>query len=469
MKTTFLLPSFALLSVALTSCFSEPTDDLDPSPAAGQQSTVRILTRADGGEALQYPLHVYGFSDEGTLIAHQQLASAQDQLQLTLPKAQATHLVALSAGEGHYQLPDPVILTSAISMTTPEPQVGGIQGYALGTPLQLGSADLFPQSDNATVSIQLHYQVASLSVAITGLPQECTSVHLSVASTYSGLSFGGQGIGTQTARIPLSASTTTAGEWSATDVYVFPTTGNTTFTLAYNDADGEQYSSVTYLAPLTAGTPYQLQGAFADDNFQLTGSISPSHWAEPVQLAFNFSPSSSTTITPQGGDPSASTGSIPQLLTTYNGHLVAGYLDAEGNPQSSSSSSSSSSSLLLLSLTDWGTLTSALNENTPTMATDLATAYTEFDLLTGWRIPTEAEARYLSKLYRDNPDLFPQALSQAQADPIVLTDDRGNNLRYLCQDAQKTYGFNSTSVTNAGATVKTYHLRLVRTLPIASE
>lgn len=48
------------------------------------------------------------------------------------------------------------------------------------------------------------------------------------------------------------------------------------------------------------------------------------------------------------------------------------------------------------------------------------------------RIPTEADACYLSKLYRDDPDRFDQALLEDNADPMVLTDSKGNTLRYLC-------------------------------------
>lgn len=75
----------------------------------------------------------------------------------------------------------------------------------------------------------------------------------------------------------------------------------------------------------------------------------------------------------------------------------------------------------------------------------------------------------MSNLYRSDPDLFDQALTNAQADPIVLTDAKGNNLRYLCSEAQKTYSFKNSTISNAGATIKTYHLRLVRTVKVEGE
>ena len=109
-----------------------------------------------------------------------------------------------------------------------------------------------------------------------------------------------------------------------------------------------------------------------------------------------------------------------------------------------------------------------MNTITLTQASALASSYTEYDLI-GWRIPTEAEARTLSSLYREHTDLFDSLLLEAQASPVVLTDDKGNNLRYLCEDATKTYSFKNSTITNAGATVKNYHLRLVRIVRVQQQ
>lgn len=460
--------SFFVAFFAISSCQSISFEDLESEASSESLSSVRVLTRAADTDALCYPLHVYGFSTDGKLVAHKQLHSSDESLTLSLPQGQACHLVALSAAADQYQLPSSPQLSSLIMMSVPRTGSPLAKGFTTDCPLQLGSADIIPQTGNATVSIQLHYQVASLDVLFKGLPEACTSVHLSVSSSYAGLSLGGNGSGSQTACIPLTPSTTNPGEWSASSIYLFPTQGNTTFTIAYNDAQGEQISSVTYQAPLTPGTPYQLRGTYSDNTFQVSGSISPSTWNSAQVIDFTFQPSSSGTVDADTSDSSGGTVSpdgLPQPLSQWSGHFVVGYLDAEGNPVETSLASSSN--LLLLSIADWSDLTSALNESNPTLANDIADTYSENDLTNGWRIPTEAEARYLSKLYRDNPDSFDQALLNADADPIALTDSKGNNLRYLCQDALKTYSFKASTITNAGATVKTYHLRLVRTIPIS--
>ena len=70
--------------------------------------------------------------------------------------------------------------------------------------------------------------------------------------------------------------------------------------------------------------------------------------------------------------------------------------------------------------------------------------------------------------YVGKPDEFDIVIEESMAAPFVLTDDKGNNVSYLCENAEKTYSMKSgssyNSIKDAGATVKTYRLRLVRML-----
>lgn len=138
----------------------------------------------------------------------------------------------------------------------------------------------------------MHYQVAFLSVQLQGLPQECTSAYISVASPASGLAFGGTTEGTQSARVLLTSvldaslsvhvATVPGGFPSGKTLsttppsYLFPTTAPTNFTIAYNDAEGEQYASATFQAPLKADTPYPLNGTYSDGSILLSGIVTPS-------------------------------------------------------------------------------------------------------------------------------------------------------------------------------------------------
>lgn len=456
-------------SAIFTSCLTEIAEGTD-TPLSGPTSKVRILTRSDEGEGLQYPLHVYGFTPDGALIAEQEIETADDALELVLPKAQPCHIVVVAASKDVYEIPEQVSQTSVISMKKPvlpanatdfDRQIA--QGFVTDSPIQMGSADVIPQSESATVSIQLHYQVASLDVSLQGLGETCTSVFLSVSSPYAGISLEGQGSGSQVARIPLSPNPDRVGEWHlASPVYLFPTVGNATFTIAYTDVDGEQYSAVNYLAPLRASSPYQLRGTQTEKTFAITGTVSPSTWADPIVLDFSFEPSSNTTIDASGSNPGSGVNlsELPQPLSVYQGHIVVAILDDEGLPLSSLTNVTvTNPSLLLFSLSDWDNLSSTKNTTSPTQAFSLAEGYTEFSL-SDWRIPTEAEARYLSQLYRENSEDFDKVLLEAEADAIVTEK------RYLCVEAQKTFSFSTSTVIDGGTSVKDYHLRLVKTLPV---
>lgn len=121
---------------------------------------------------------------------------------------------------------------------------------------------------------------------------------------------------------------------------------------------------------------------------------------------------------------------------------------------------------------DYSNVTSAYNLETPTQATGLAAEYTEYDL-GSWSIPTEEEARCLRNAYLNDTAFFANLLSQANASPIFITDNKGNNIRYLCNEAQKTYSFkygsSYNSIKEAGAKVDSYHLRLIKTIRVKTQ
>lgn len=463
----FLLP---LLLVLFVSCekMSVAEDVL-----LGETAAVSIHTRSVG-DAVVYPLHIYAFSSTGTMLGQTQLSSADDNISLVLPRNTDCRIVAVSADDAVYSLPSSPSLSSGITMkapvldgTTSAFHRSIAQGYTSKSPLQMGSATIYPTTNKADVNIQLNYHAVSLQVNISDFPSDCTNAYISVSSPFTSVSLSGNGEGTSTSRIPL-VNSGTSGRLTTGQVYLFPTPGPTTFTIVYTDGYGEHSASVNYLAPLTKGTPYVLNGSYEDGHLHLTGTVTPSSWSTPVALDFTFSDDSSITVGGSSGNDddseSYSVTSVPEPLSMWNGHLVMARLDAYGQP----ADAASTQSLLLLSLTDWSDLTSALNSEQPTEAFTLANSYSEYDISAGWRIPTEDEGRMLSALYRDNADDFDALLAEADADPVTLMV-KESAARYLCENAERTYSFKNATISNAGATVKVYHLRLVRTVRISQK
>lgn len=123
--------------------------------------------------------------------------------------------------------------------------------------------------------------------------------------------------------------------------------------------------------------------------------------------------------------------------------------------------------LTLISQKDWDKIYSA-NSATPNFDT-LVRNYSESDLA-DWAIPTETQARRLKKTYTDdtanNTLRHLNAILSTLAADTIATTKGSQTVRYLCQEATKTYSFHhNTNVTTAGASTK-YHLRLVRTVKL---
>lgn len=450
--------------------------ELDTAADGGQSNEgkcqVRVMARGADSQTDLYPLQVYAFSTAGKLIAQQLMTGEGQNISLQLPKDAESTLVVVSANTDIYNLPSAPTLQSAITLKAPVLPADATdkarlsaKGYATSQPLQMGSAVVKPATSQATVSIQLNYKMASASISLAGLPASCTDASVSIASPAQSMDLSGELSGSATSCIPLRNDN---GVWTSGEVYLFPTQGEqTTFTIAINNAGSESFSAVNYLAPLRAGTPYTLNGNYTEDAWSLSGSVTPSEWDDPVNLAFDFSPDSSVTLGEGGGssDDNPSGGDsddlyevdyLPVAPCVWNGFLVID-VGTEDNDQTCDA--------LLMSIADFGSVASALHASRGDEAADIALGYTE-NGLTGWLIPTKEDALSLRTKYLDYYEDMEDMLAEGQADPLWLTDEKNNNVRYLCEDATKTYSFKEGSsyngVKDAGATVTTYHLRLVK-------
>lgn len=450
--------------------------ELDTADNGGQNDEgkcqVRVMARGADSQTDLYPLLVYAFSPSGKLIAQQQMTGEGQNINLQLPKATESTLVVVSADTDIYNLPAAPTLQSAITLKAPSLPADATdkarqsaKGYAASQPLQMGCAVVKPATSQATVSIQLNYKMASANISLAGLPASCTDASVSIASPAQSVDLSGELAGTGTSCIPLHNDN---GVWTSGEVYLFPTQGEqTTFTIAINNAGSESFSAVNYMAPLRAGTPYTLNGNYVDDAWSLSGSVTPSEWEDPINLSFDFSPDSSVTLgedsgsgsdNPSGGDSDDlyEVDYMPVAPCVWNGFLMIDIGTEDGN---------NTCDALLMSIADFGSVASALHTSRGNEAADIALDYTE-NGLTGWIIPTKEDALSLRTKYLEYNEDMQSMLTEGQADPLWLTDEKNNNVRYLCEDATKTYSFKDGSsyngVKDAGATVTTYHLRLVK-------
>lgn len=123
---------------------------------------------------------------------------------------------------------------------------------------------------------------------------------------------------------------------------------------------------------------------------------------------------------------------------------------------------------LLISGVEWDDIPSA-HSSYPNAANAIADNFYAFDnqeenYYTGWRVPTKEEANLLKKLYAGaNISMMNDLFSTEY--PLYIVDQKGNDVRYLCNEALNTFSFNPESTSNSQAgTQKRYHLRLVKTV-----
>ena len=271
----------------------------------------------------------------------------------------------------------------------------------------------------------------------------------------------------------------------------------------------ERNAVVTFLSSLKAGTPYILDGILDDGKVNASGTVSPAEWGEEVNVNFTFSPSQPSTVEPENQEtqpPGTTTDSIaefyvkeiPTPLSVWNNHIVASVIQVESgakvgkcsesdvkatktaNGAQAARGGSETAFLLLVSLSDYQKIPSANNKTTPEKASEIARSYSEYDL-TFWHIPTEDEARLLREAFLSGIEnagseggstmsSLNTVITSVGGDEIMLVDEKGANIRYLCSDALRTYSFKPggsyNSIKDAGATVSNYHLRLVSTVKV---
>ena len=146
---------------------------------------------------------------------------------------------------------------------------------------------------------------------------------------------------------------------------------------------------------------------------------------------------------------------LPQVGTLWNDYFVISYADDEAP-----------NSMLLLSTTEWQGITSATHDETPTMAFEIASTYTE-GALDGWRIPTRDEVRKMcaasggTSLDQTNAYLSSNGIAHLGTGNDEAT---GDGIRYLCDEASYSFRWDSDGKPSAVGSKRTYHLRLVRTV-----
>lgn len=438
---------FFLLSIFLFSCEKiETVDDVSgdgENTAAVKSLSVKPMT-ADAS-SLPYPITIYAFDNNGknkTVVTIKDGVSREEPL-LKLSRGQYT-IIALHTPET-YPAQDSYA-TSSAAVKLPA------DNYAK-EPLYFGATEVNLTANNQTADIRLNLKQVMLNISLSDVPTDVNKVTVRVNAPYTKMTLLGNYSGEQDITIPCYK---TEKGWTTGDVYILPSHDKPTFTFDMKNSNGNTTSySYTYNGTLNAGTPYKFEGAYTDsdipDQLSLYTDFTVGTWGAGTLKSFTFGPAA--TVQETGSDVVVT--DFPEDGEIWDGHVVA-LADNYG----------ATCELMLISLKEWSEVYASTNTSHSNDAAYIAANYKEGGV-TGWTIPTEDDAAFLKSVYKyeSNFDILNYVLEQCSGTPLSMKDGT-SNVRYLCEGAQKAFGFSSSSTLgSAGASTK-YRLRLVRHLTL---
>ena len=428
-----------LLPVLLLSGCYEPIDATDDDNGSSSQQTsggdcqLQVAVLSSSAE-VQYPVNLLVFDAEGRRMDDCALTEQQPTATLSLSRG-SYRLVALS-GTSCYLLPASYNLDSEITYSSQ---------YLPEQPLMMGEADVTLASASAKACLQMVPQTAEVYVAATGLPYNTRQVQLTISSLYTSVSMQGSFGQPQSQNFTCTKA---GSRWMAGPYCLFPAYGtNTVVSMEVVRTDSTLYYGYTLPYPILAGYSYEL---------------APS----PTGLVANGELVDASSASASAKDDTLTLDAMPVAPCLWDGHVVA-YMEQNDENEAD---------LWLLSFNEWEDIHSANSELYATEATDIASAYQEGGTLSGrltqWHIPTKEEAYALRSLYSGDVriNILNQVLQLSGLPVWTIADASGDNVRYLCNEAQHTFTLaSSSSSITKGGTKATYRLRLLKKLHIRTK
>ena len=433
---------YLLLLCVFAGCLSPIVEDEEA--VNEEHRSVNVLTRSTS--PIQYPLTLYAFdADKGVLVASKIQHVADDELSLQLSTGNY-YLVAL-AGVSGCNVPSKPTLSSLITVPS--------SGF-FSSSLQMGRAAL-NVIQNTTMSITLNNQLAAVNVSFCDIPAEAESVTAHFYPMVSGLSLGGDYSGSTTIKVPLEKE---GDMWNAPLFYTLPNEGPLHLTVIASTPNKIYSYGYALSCSLNPNTPYVFSGSIVE-GVMTNGSLPLDGWNETEYISFTFGDVNEEDNTGNEDDEVLGVEELPEVGTLWNGHFVVAYGDSDDE----------TNRILLLSTMEWRGVTSATHEDTPAMAADIASTYTEGDF-SDWRIPTRDEVRKMCAASGDmSLDATNECLRTNGIAPLGIGDDAetGDAIRYLCDEAAYSFRWDSDGKPSAAGRKRTYHLRLVRTVEFAAK
>lgn len=395
-KKSFILLS-ALAVLGLTAC-EKGIDDLgegmSPSPT-GQvaNSVLQVRTRGTSPSeeaTISYPVQVYVM--QGDVCQTVQTIGDEGQM-LNIPLTEGTYTVYAVSGASatDYDLPsvDDATSTSAIALK---------EGKALGDLMAAQATATLVDGGTNTVTLGLQRKTMLMQdITIKQVPTAATAVSVTIAPLWQNITVGGSYSGASGSRtIALTKQddnrtwqlNSLIGEGTSESLHLLPPSSQPA-SISVNFTIGGATKTYTYACSdqLEAGYKINIDGTYTEAvGVNLTGTITGATWLGERTITFEFDESSNTSASSKSSGNAAenndNSDNIPSVGDTYQGCYVLAVNDADDYAE-----------VTLLSPTEL----EFYDANATTMQAniDAALASVTSGDISGWEVPTTAEAHLM--------------------------------------------------------------------------
>lgn len=433
--------------------------------------TLKVKVRSGSNAEIEYPLYLYAFSESGKLVASQTIEN--EKMDMSLPLSQGEfEVVAVSGTSEDYSLPDNPELDDVITLATTD---------GADTALMIGRAMVELEDVlEASTDIKMMYVVSALNVKLKDVPNNVTSVRLSLSPLYSSLSMGGEyGNEGDYQKVEVDCSLVSEGVWAAETSYIFPgSSKKTVFSICLKTDDGTEvtYGYTDNKVP-EANYMFNVAGTYKGGVI-VGGSFDVENWQGSIDVNFDFGgemiPDDDDDNTDdkeddgteddedEGNDeqPDIKLEGVPEVGAIWNDMIVADM----GEPDETGVD------LLLMSMDEWKYIYADEADEVPK-------GYS-INGISGWRYPTHEEAALLrNRFCGDRLRELNELIDEYNEENNLDGDDalwglaNGDDERYLClkDGVFYTYRFVAGTPRSKAGVDRTYYVRLVKSYRHVSE
>lgn len=396
MKITTKLMSFLTAICCLSACEKVVIEEED---MAAPNSVLSVVTRADDGLKVSYPITVYVFEDQEC----QAIQTLEEETEaLNIPLVEGTYTVCAIGGAqaSRYNMPTKEEAAPTTPITLKE-------GMDHGDLMTAKSTVTLADGETNQLTLSMSRKVMQLTdITINQIPKNVTAVSVTILPLWATLSIDGTYYQSGTSHvIELEHDNITPTTWSneTRDYIMPPSDEGATIQVKLTTAEGIKTYAYNYSEKLEANYQLDIEGTYTEAiGVTLTGTLTGTNWAGKKTIKFDFDESGSTAGTPDSETPengNANGGSedndntenantfveenIPAIYTVYKGCFVL-------------SSDENSGELVLLSPKQEDVdLTDSDNTEKKTSKINAAITNCAVEGIKGWKLMTLSEMKSL--------------------------------------------------------------------------